>query len=346
MVALKTFFTDAAESTLSAALAAGATTINVTDTTAFPAVPFYATIDPGSDSSREIVLVDAGKTATTFTLTAATSRGQGSTSDVTHESGAVIAVVPVSPWFTDLHDRIDGIPTDGYTPGGTDVAVTDGGTGASTAAGARANLSVPADADVVKLTGDQAVGGIKTFSASPVVPAPTTDLQASTKKYVDDTVGNAAYEAKVDRTGATAGDVPTLQGDGTLAFGSQTSVADDPIWDAAGDLVYGTGADAASRLGIGTAGQVLKVNAGATAPEWADAGSTHIEAKNTAGTADTESVTWTTAFAATPIVQVASLNASQNATHSPYVRSRSTTGATVEDNNLTNVKMVTATEAS
>jgi hypothetical protein len=36
----------------------------------------------------------------------------------------------------------------------------------------------------------------------------------------------------------------------------------------AGDLLYGTAADTVARLGIGTAGQVLKVNSGATAPEW------------------------------------------------------------------------------
>lgn len=45
----------------------------------------------------------------------------------------------------------------------------------------------------------------------------------------------------------------------------------DPVADVittAGDLIYGTGADAVTRLGIGTAGQVLKVNSGATAPEW------------------------------------------------------------------------------
>jgi hypothetical protein len=47
-------------------------------------------------------------------------------------------------------------------------------------------------------------------------------------------------------------------------------VSSDTIWDAAGDVIYGTGADAATRLPIGTAGQVLTVNAGATAPEWAD----------------------------------------------------------------------------
>jgi hypothetical protein len=38
--------------------------------------------------------------------------------------------------------------------------------------------------------------------------------------------------------------------------------------DAAGDLLYGSAADTVTRLAIGTAGQILKVNSGATAPEW------------------------------------------------------------------------------
>tara|TARA_R110000824_G_scaffold117171_7_gene269026 strand:+ start:921 stop:2972 length:2052 start_codon:yes stop_codon:yes gene_type:complete len=48
-------------------------------------------------------------------------------------------------------------------------------------------------------------------------------------------------------------------------------VATDAIWDTAGDLAVASGTDAASKLGIGTAGQVLTVNSGATAPEWAAA---------------------------------------------------------------------------
>jgi hypothetical protein len=51
----------------------------------------------------------------------------------------------------------------------------------------------------------------------------------------------------------------------------------DPVADVvttAGDLIYGTAADTVARLGIGTAGQVLKVNSGATAPEWGAASST------------------------------------------------------------------------
>jgi hypothetical protein len=50
----------------------------------------------------------------------------------------------------------------------------------------RTAIGAADDADVVKLTSDQTVAGVKTFTSSPVVPAPTTDLQAATKKYVDD----------------------------------------------------------------------------------------------------------------------------------------------------------------
>jgi len=49
-------------------------------------------------------------------------------------------------------------------------------------------------------------------------------------------------------------------------------VATDTIWDAAGDIIYGTGSNTGARLAKGTATQVLTMNAGATAPEWATGG--------------------------------------------------------------------------
>lgn len=49
-------------------------------------------------------------------------------------------------------------------------------------------------------------------------------------------------------------------------------MADVPLMNnpmtTAGDVVYGGASGAPTRLAVGTAGQVLKVNAGATAPEW------------------------------------------------------------------------------
>ncbi|MFA5626229.1 MAG: hypothetical protein WC965_01975 [Thiohalomonadaceae bacterium] len=55
-----------------------------------------------------------------------------------------------------------------------------------TAAQVLSDIGAAADNAVVKLTGAQSVGGVKTFTSSPIVPAPTTDMQAATKKYVDD----------------------------------------------------------------------------------------------------------------------------------------------------------------
>ena len=48
----------------------------------------------------------------------------------------------------------------------------------------------------------------------------------------------------------------------------------------AGDIVYGTGANAIARLAVGTANQVLKVNSGATAPEWSAVAATELTAGN------------------------------------------------------------------
>jgi hypothetical protein len=63
----------------------------------------------------------------------------------------------------------------------------------------------------------------------------------------------------------------------------------DPVADVvttAGDLLYATAADTVTRLGIGTASQVLAVNSGATAPEWVTpAGGGGMTLINTGGTA-------------------------------------------------------------
>lgn len=98
----ETFLANAFETTLTAALAVGATTASVTSTTGSPAVPFLAVVDPGVDVSREVVLVTA-KTATSFTIT----RGQDGTTDVAHDNGAVMGVYVVAQHFTDLNDRVD-----------------------------------------------------------------------------------------------------------------------------------------------------------------------------------------------------------------------------------------------
>jgi hypothetical protein len=55
----------------------------------------------------------------------------------------------------------------------------------------------------------------------------------------------------------------------TTVFTNAGAAIQKSIVDAAGDLIYATADDTPARLAIGTAGQVLQVNSGATAPEWA-----------------------------------------------------------------------------
>ena len=58
------------------------------------------------------------------------------------------------------------------------------------------------------------------------------------------------------------------------------------IWkvSAQGDILYASSSNALAALGIGTAGQVLRVNSGASAPEWVNGGMTLIEEKEATGT--------------------------------------------------------------
>lgn len=58
-----------------------------------------------------------------------------------------------------------------------------------------------ADNAVVHLTGAETVAGVKTFSASPIIPTPTTDTQAATKAYVDATAGAGVSAATTSTLG-------------------------------------------------------------------------------------------------------------------------------------------------
>lgn len=63
-----------------------------------------------------------------------------------------------------------------------------------------------------------------------------------------------------------------VSGDATLASTGALTVADVTVGsDATGDLQYKSSATALARLGIGSAGQYLRVNAAGTAPSWDDA---------------------------------------------------------------------------
>ena len=70
----------------------------------------------------------------------------------------------------------------------------------------------------------------------------------------------------------------------TTVFTNAGAAINKSIVDAAGDLIYGTADNTVARLALGTASQVLRVNSGATAPEWATVSSAGMNLINTGGT--------------------------------------------------------------
>jgi hypothetical protein len=95
-----------------------------------------------------------------------------------------------------------------------------------------------------------------------------------------------------DITAVTAG--TGISGGGTSGAVTITNSMQTTI-TTAGDVLYGTGSAAVSRLGIGTAGQVLAVNSGATAPEWVSAAASGLtlitrQTYTTAGTVNVNDV--------------------------------------------------------
>ena len=85
------------------------------------------------------------------------------------------------------------------------------------------------------------------------------------------TLGNGIDTSMVDLKGGTTGQNLRKASNTDMDF-TWAGDATNTVVDAAGDLLYGTSADTLGRLAIGTAGQVLKVNSGGTAPEWGAAG--------------------------------------------------------------------------
>lgn len=122
------------------------------------------------------------------------------------------------------------------------------------------------DMDFVWITNDQ--GDITGITASsPLTGGGTSG--AVTVGIQDGTTtqkGAVQLENSTSSTSTTTAAVPASV---KSAYDLANSAIPKSLIDAAGDLIVGTAADTAGRLGIGTANQVLKVNSGGTALEWA-----------------------------------------------------------------------------
>lgn len=130
------------------------------------------------------------------------------------------------------------------------------------------NWETPDDTDLVK----DGAAAIRTLGNS--IDTSFVDLKGGTTGQVLSKASNT----DLDFTWTAGGDITEVQAGTGISIASGTGpipVVTNTVataFDAAGDLVYGTGADTFTKLGIGTANQVLRVNSGATAPEWATVG--------------------------------------------------------------------------
>lgn len=115
----------------------------------------------------------------------------------------------------------------------------------------------------LQTTGNQTVSsGVKTFSVSPIVPTPTTDYQASTKKYVDDQTTARTITAWVNVTGRSSAGAATVNGSFNVTGVTRDALTGDytVTWDTDfADTNYCVVATASDDLGAGVQNLVVIV---------------------------------------------------------------------------------------
>lgn len=153
--------------------------------------------------------------------------------------------------------------------------------------------SVTTSAGIAGLLGDETGSGALVFGTSPTIATPTISGAITLPAGVRQTFAPDATTPGIN-VGSVAGD-PSTPSNGDLWYNSTDnqltaringasvdlgaggggSVATDTLWDAKGDLAVGTGADTASRLAVGSNGQVLTADsAEATGVKWASVSGT------------------------------------------------------------------------
>jgi len=177
MTVLQNFY----EETITASLATGTGKMYVSGKPIADATSGWVVINPGNTSRREIVAFDAIGTDGSGDFIELSERGVGGTTEQTHEVGEPVRLNITAEHWKDLVDLVDAAIPDSFID-------TDGTLAADSDEKIPSQKAIKTYSDNTKIAieGNQDVNGVKTFSESPIVPEPTTDSQAATKKYADD----------------------------------------------------------------------------------------------------------------------------------------------------------------
>jgi len=296
MVAQETNLLNAFETTLSTTLGASGTTVTLTAVTDSASnnitAPCYLVIEPDSATNREYVLVSAINIGTkTITLGDGGSdyrylTGSSATSGLSHASGATIRYVPMAQHIEDINDRVDTIMNSAGTAVNTSGLVkdeddmsSDSATHLATQQSVKAyvdsqvtaqdldlisdsgTIDIDLDSESLTVAGGEGIDTSATGTTLTIAGEDATTSNKGVASFSSDNfaVSSGAVTIKaggVDLTAEVTGTLPVANGGTNISSFT------------AGDLVYASGSTALSKLAKGTAGQVLAMNSGATAPEW------------------------------------------------------------------------------
>jgi hypothetical protein len=160
-----------------------------------PAEETFSAFRPSSYTGKLLTRLNEGGSETTFNTTPGTAKDGSSLTTAKIGDFIVITINPGA-------DNEEKISASAVSVSGTTATWTIINRGLSFTENAQvtANIKQHAIGETVIISNDdhylysqyvnvddaQTISGIKTFSASPIVPTPTTDMQAATKKYADD----------------------------------------------------------------------------------------------------------------------------------------------------------------